>query len=240
MRRRSAAQTDVGQKREANEDFYAVVEDRGLYIVADGLGGHVAGRRASELGVHEFLNNLVIGVGELPADGMRRAFEASNLAILADAERNPEYRGMGTTLVALWIRDQQATLAHVGDSRAYVRRDGKLHPLTLDHSLVGEMIARRQLSESAARTHPHRHIITRAMGVATGAIPDVSALKVEPGDLFVLCSDGISAQLSEAALAEIIAEGGRDLQAAAAALIDEANRRGGDDNATVVLVEVEE
>ena len=235
MRVSSAGQSDVGLKREANEDFLAMAPEIGLFVVADGLGGHVAGRRASELGVRTFFDDLVVGIGELRTAAMRRALAAANAAILRDAEENPPLRGMGTTIAALWLDGDRASLVHVGDSRIYVLRAGKLHPLTIDHSIVSEMIARRELTAEAARSHPHRHIITRALGVGAVVEPDVGAISTQPGDVFVLCSDGISSQISDAAICELILEAGDDLDFAVQSLIAEANRRGGEDNATLVL-----
>jgi protein phosphatase len=154
------------------------------------------------------------------------------------AERDAQLRGMGTTLAALWLRGDEATLAHAGDSRLYLLRERRLHGLTLDHSLVSERV-RAELLARAGAHHPSRHVITRAVGVMPAVEPDVSSLRAKPGDVLMLCSDGISAQLSDAELEHCLA-GRRDLDAAAERLIELANARGGEDNATVILVGLDE
>jgi protein phosphatase len=226
----------VGRKRDVNEDFLAMSEDRGVYVVADGLGGHVAGRRASETGVATFLGSLSRQTGEPRAGAIRRAVRRANAAIREQSERDPSLRGMGTTLVALWLEENEATIAHVGDSRLYLIRHGRLYPLTLDHSLVAELQARRELSAVQARSHPHRHVITRAVGVVEAVEPDVGSLRIRPGDVFVLCSDGISGQVSEDEVLAAVISSGSDLERAAEGLIASANAAGGEDNATVMIV----
>jgi PPM family protein phosphatase len=145
---------------------------------------------------------------------------------------------MGTTLAALWLRGGEALLAHAGDSRLYLFRGGALHALTIDHSVVGERVARGELTLEQARIHPSRHVITRAVGVLDAVDPDVASLRPRASDVFVLCSDGISAQLTDGEISECLAECGTDLARASRELVDLANARGGDDNATVVLVAI--
>ena len=236
MRFSVSACTDVGLKRAANEDFYAVEEKLGLFVVADGLGGHVAGRRASELGVGVFVETVGNDpAGHAPAV-LRHAFARAGEAILEAARVDVALRGMGTTLVALWLRGDEAVLAHAGDSRLYLLRERRLYALTLDHSVVGERVARGELSPEQARIHPGRHVITRAVGVVPGVEPDIAALRVRAGDLFVLCSDGISSQLHDDEIQHCLDKRHADLGAAAVDLVALANASGGDDNATVVLV----
>ncbi len=239
MRFSVSACTDVGRKRAANEDFYALEEKLGLFVVADGLGGHVAGRRASELGVERF----VAAIGDDPAGHaptvVRRAFARAGEAILEAARIDVALRGMGTTLVALWLRGDEAWLAHAGDSRLYLLRERRLHALTLDHSVVGERVARGELSPEQARIHPGRHVITRAIGVVASVEPDISALRARPSDLFVLCSDGISSQLQDDEIQSCIEKRHASLGTAAVDLVSQANAKGGDDNATVILVHLD-
>ena len=231
-----AARTDIGLKRKANEDFFAVDEVRGLFLVADGLGGHVGGRTASEIASYRFCESIRQLPQPRPMDVVRQAFQASHQAIQARVREEPSLSGMGTTLVSLWLRGSTAVLGHVGDSRIYLLRGAALHPLTCDHSLVAEQVLRGRLTRETARLHPKRHVITRALGVDAPLEPDTAELAVEPGDLFVLCTDGISSAISDAELrAEVLASEG-DLAVAADALIALANERGGEDNATVVLV----
>lgn len=239
MRFSVSARSDTGRKRTANEDFYALEEKLALFVVADGLGGHAAGRRAAELGVAVFVESVGIDPAGPAPEVLREAFARANAVIFELAQADAELRGMGTTLAALWLRGDEAVVSHAGDSRLYLHRDGRLHALTSDHSLVGERVARGELSAAQARVHPNRHVVTRAVGVVPWVEPDISALRARSGDLFVICSDGISSQIDDAELARALETRSADLDGAAAALVALANERGGDDNATVVLVRVE-
>jgi protein phosphatase len=235
-----AGSSDPGRKRTVNEDFFAIDEKLGLFVVADGLGGHVAGRRASELGVGVFVETVASDGEDAPLAVLRLAFANANAAIRTLAEREAQLRGMGTTLAALWLHGEEALVAHAGDSRLYLFRAGALHALTLDHSLVGERVARGELTYEQARIHPSRHVITRAVGVLERVAPDVASLRARSGDTFVLCSDGISGQLTDAEIRDCLFECGQDLARASRELIEMANARGGEDNATVVIVTVTE
>ncbi len=238
MKLRSTGLSDVGLKREANEDFFALDESAGLFVVADGLGGHVAGRVASELAVGRFLASMGAPGSASDLARLRAACVSAHQAILERVAADSALRGMGTTLSALWFREGRVALAHVGDSRIYVFRDRKLHGLTFDHSLVNEMVFRGTLTHRQARTHPYRHVITRALGVGDAIEPDTVELGTLPGDIFLLCSDGITGQMDHEDLAQVLLAGGSDLETTAQRLIDIANESGGDDNATVVLAEL--
>ncbi len=235
MRIRSAALSDTGKRRKANEDFFAAHDDLGVYVVADGLGGHAGGRVAAESGTQAFVEGLA-AAGRPTLAALREAFRSANGQVRSRAGASPGLRGMATTLAALWIAPGAAALGHVGDSRIYLRRKGRLAPLTADHSLVAEAVLRRELEPEEARAHPHRSVITRALGVRPELEPDSAELRVEPGDVFLLCTDGVCAQLGDEEIARILDHFPADLEAAARALIGRANARGGDDNATVVLV----
>jgi protein phosphatase len=235
-----AARSDTGRKRAVNEDFYAADDKLGLFVVADGLGGHVAGRRAAELGVSTLCETIAAERESAPMALLRQAFGAANFAIRDLAAREPRLSGMGTTLVALWLREGEALLAHAGDSRLYLYRTGALHALTADHSLVGERVARGELTPEQARVHPSRHVITRAVGVVDAVNPDVASLRPRGGDVFVVCSDGISSQLTDDEIAGCLEECRANLAGAAQQLVDLANARGGEDNATVILVQIAE
>jgi protein phosphatase len=233
-----SACTDTGRKRAANEDFYALEEKLGLFVVADGLGGHVGGRHASELGVGVFVETVGTDPEGHAPEVLRHAFARAGEAIFEAARNDAALCGMGTTLAALWLRGDEVILAHAGDSRLYLLRAGHLHALTLDHSVVGERVARGELSAEQARIHPSRHVITRAVGVVPWVEPDVAALRARVGDLFVLCSDGISSQLEDAEIERCLGARAVGLGNAAVSLVALANERGGEDNATVVLVEL--
>jgi protein phosphatase len=238
---RAAAGTNVGRRRRINEDRYAMAPELGLFLVADGMGGHTAGQVASELAAQAALR----AVGTLqdaalsPAEKLRFAVSSANRAIFDAARARPELAGMGTTLVALLADDGRVALAHVGDSRAYLVRGGRIRQLTDDHSVVGELVRRREISADAAREHPHRHVLTRALGVRPGVEPDLAELSPEPGDLFALCSDGLTAHVRDEEIAEHAGPGVVP-EKAVDALIDLANARGGEDNITVVLLRWEE
>lgn len=237
---RAAACTDVGLRRRANEDCYALAPDLGLYLVADGMGGHKAGQVASQLATEAALQAVqsLQGAAVTLAELLHHAVACANREILRTAEAKPELAGMGTTLVAVLAVDDRLGLAHVGDSRAYIVRDGKIRVLTDDHSVVAELIRRREITENDARGHPHRHVLTRALGVRPSTEPDLAELKPEVGDTFVLCSDGLTTHLRDDEIASAVTSC-VDLQDACEALIAHANRRGGVDNITVVLLRYE-
>lgn len=237
MRLRTAAQTDVGQRRQANEDRYALDPELGLFLVADGMGGHRAGRTASELAsaaVMAAIHTLQDAPASL-SERLRYAVSAANREIFSMAAEQSELAGMGTTLVVLLAGEDRAALAHVGDSRAYLVRGGGIRQLTDDHSLVAELLRRQKITEDDAREHPHRHVLTRALGVRPGVEPDLAELTPLSGDVFVLCSDGLTNHVLDAEIAKIVSAHA-DLEAACAALVECANARGGEDNITCVLV----
>ena len=233
-----AAQSDVGRKRRVNEDRYALAPDLGFYLVADGMGGHTAGQVASELAATAALRSVraLDGAGASLAEKLRYAIASANREVFTTAQRRPERAGMGTTVVGLLAEEGRAALAHVGDSRAYLVRSGRIRQLTHDHSLVGELLRRREITEEDAREHPHRHVLTRALGVRRSVEPDLMELSLEPDDLFVLCSDGLTSHVGDAEIAALL-DGEGDLHAACGRLVDLANERGGDDNITVVLIQ---
>lgn len=237
---RTAARSDVGQRRSANEDHYALALDQGLFVVADGLGGHVAGQVASELAAEASLRAIqaLEGASASLAEKLRYAVAAANREVHEASRLRAEYSGMGTTLVALLVGETRAALAHVGDSRAYLVRGARIRQLTDDHSLVAELLRRQEISPEAAREHPQRHVLTRAVGVRAAVEADLAELSPEADDLFLLCSDGLTGHVRDEEIAEIAA-GRRDPQDLVDALIDLANERGGEDNITAVAVHFE-
>jgi protein phosphatase len=240
MRLRAAAATDVGMRRCANEDRYALAPELGLFLVADGMGGHSAGQVASQLaadGALEAVEALAGGSAGM-TEKLRQAVEIANRRVYITAMAKPELSGMGTTLVAILAARDRVALAHVGDSRAYLVRRGRIRCLTDDHSLVGELLRRRQIDEQAALRHPHRHVLTRAVGVRRAVQPDLAEVTPLAGDGFLMCSDGLTAHVGDEEIAELVAAG-RDPQEVCDALVARANERGGEDNITVVLVRYE-
>ena len=224
------AASHVGLVRHQNEDSY--ISGDGLYAVCDGMGGARAGEVASEVACRALLDLEPYSAG---SDDLLRSVERANDAILRRSLEEPALRGMGTTLTAAVAKQDGILIAHVGDSRAYLLRDGELRQVTDDHSLVGEMMRRGQLTAKQAASHPHRSVITRALGTERDVEPDVIDLDLAPGDRVLLCSDGVSGMVHPDELALILAEGD-DPQSIAEAVVDAALVGGGEDNATVVVV----
>ena len=236
----AAARSDQGRRRSANEDTYALAPELGLYLVADGMGGHRAGQVASGLAARAASATLrtLLEERRSPAWRLRACVAAANAEILASSRAKPELAGMGTTIVALLADGGRVAVAHVGDSRAYRIRGGAIERLNNDHTLVGELVRRGEISERAAASHPQRHVLLRALGVRREVEPDLQDLAPEPGDIYLLCSDGLTGHVGDADIAGLVA-GSPDLDAACERLIDLANERGGEDNITVLLVRCE-
>jgi PPM family protein phosphatase len=227
--------TDTGRARADNEDnAYARPP---LYVVADGMGGAQAGEVASALAVEEFR----VGLGDdgTPEQRLTERVQAANRRIYETAHRKLEHEGMGTTLTAVYLDDSNLAVAHVGDSRAYIFRDGELIRLTHDHSLVEELIRRGKLTPEQAAAHPQRSIITRALGIEPEVEVDTWTYPMRAGDIVLLCSDGLTSMIDESQIAAVLAAE-HDLDAAGERLIAEANEAGGRDNITVVLFRLED
>lgn len=235
--------TDVGLVRAVNQDHMLVAEP--LFAVADGMGGHAAGEVASETA----LDALLGAIGAEPPEGgwtaaeLGDAVRAANRAVWEEAQANPDFRGMGTTLTALaLIRDggvDRLAVANVGDSRTYRLRGEQFQQLTIDHSLVAELVAEGQIRPDEAETHPQRHVLTRALGVYPEVEVDVLLTDLQLGDRFVLCSDGLSREVSDAQIASVLRRLA-DATDAARELVAMAKLHGGSDNVTVVVVDVAE
>jgi len=228
-----AERSDTGQVRPANEDSFLVRSP--LFVVADGMGGANAGEVASRAAVETFAAGLP--AGEDPGPRLAEAVRAANRRINQESEADSSRRGMGTTVTAALIGDSSVTLAHVGDSRAYLIRSGQISQLTQDHTLVDELVRQGTLTEAEAAVHPQRSIITRALGPEPSVEVDVEDHALEAGDVLLLCSDGLSGMVGNQEMLAIV-DGSKSLPAAAKALIDAANVAGGKDNITVLLVRV--
>ena len=232
------AATDVGQVRSGNEDSFFAGE--AVVAVADGMGGHVGGEIASSraLGPIEALDGIEFDSPEAASNSLAEAIAEANRLVLDHGEANPELSGMGTTLTAALVREGYLHVAHVGDSRAYLLRDGELTQLTSDHTLVEQMVRDGQISRAEAAVHPHRSVLTRAIGVERGIQVDTpSPVPLTPGDQVLLCSDGLTGPVEENELAHLLSTHD-DGDAAVRSLIDAANAGGGPDNITVVLLRV--
>ena len=243
VRWRAAGATDVGRVRQGNEDAFLVDEARGVFLVADGMGGHAAGEIASDVATQAVGRTLVEGVdrGLSPdelAQAMVRSFRAADRAIAEHVGAHPETEGMGTTVTAMVVcRDGSYRLGHVGDSRAYLLREGKLAQLTRDHTWVQGEVDAGRLTPAAARRHRYAHILTRALGADPSDVPDLQAGRLEPGDLLLLCTDGLTGMIPDRYLARLLL-GCDTPEDRVRQMIELANRRGGRDNVTAVVVEV--
>ena len=228
--------TDTGRKRRRNEDAYVV--EPPLFAIADGMGGAQAGELASSLAAGAVREDEAAAgsgerrVAELIQEANRRVYERSSQDAAAS--------GMGTTMTVALVEDSVVTFGHVGDSRAYILREGTLEQLTEDHSLVAELVRSGKLSPEEAETHPQRSVITRALGTDPDVDVDTFSIETAPGDLFMLCSDGLTSMVEDDVILRTIEKNRDNLQTAAKALIRAANKGGGEDNITVVFFEIGE
>jgi protein phosphatase len=238
----AAAVTDRGRKRPSNEDAFGFSVEHGVYLVCDGMGGAAAGEIASSLAVDEMLRMLSRrseSKNGTAAPSMVPLVEdsicAANEAIYSRSQRNYKLNGMGTTLVGLLAEERRVWVVNVGDSRCYRMRNRRLEQITLDHSLVEEQVRLGRMTRSEALRSPLRNVITRALGTQSRVTPDIFELEVEPGDLFLLCSDGLTRELNDSLIASLL---GSDLpiDTRCARLVEAAKKAGGHDNITCILV----
>jgi PPM family protein phosphatase len=232
MRTRVGATTDIGQVREGNEDAILIKDP--LYAVADGMGGHRGGEVASNLALQTVEQMFAQRQGTLTEQ-----VERANRAVFERSQSDRDVSGMGTTLTAALIEGGAVRLAHVGDSRAYLFRGGKLKLLTEDHTLVHRMVVEGEITETEAENHPHRSVLTRALGVEGDVRVDETKVEVREGDRLLLCTDGLTGMLSEEEIESILRDV-RDPQEAVDRLVREANRAGGIDNITAVIIDFTE
>jgi PPM family protein phosphatase len=248
----SAGLTDVGRKRNHNEDSFLIDEELQLYVVADGMGGHAGGGTASRIAVEtidkelrrarESRDNPFISTSNLQdaliPEALRTAVEKACLAIYTAAQEDSRLSGMGTTVISLVVKDDQAFFAHVGDSRAYLIRGELIQQISEDHSLVNEQIKAGMITPEEAKHSRYKNIITRSVGFEEEVQVDVMGLISEPSDVFLLCSDGLANMLEDKEIHELVLQTER-FQDVPQKLIDLANERGGDDNITVIVVQVQ-
>jgi PPM family protein phosphatase len=230
---RSTVATHTGRKRRHNEDAYVLQPP--LFAIADGMGGARAGEVASRLAA------AALQSGEVDGNGKERVsalIQAANRSVYERSSQDAEVAGMGTTMTVALVEDATVTLGHVGDSRAYVLRDGELEQLTDDHSLVAELVRGGKLSAEEAEHHPQRSVITRALGTDPDVDVDTFTVEAEDGDVFVLCSDGLTDMVGDDEIGEVLAASRENLKEAAEELVRRANKAGGQDNITVVAFEM--
>jgi len=249
MRLRVGAATHVGRVRALNEDAHALREDQGLFVVCDGMGGEAAGEVASRMAVDTILEQLNGGPrdaaagpdddGYLPATSrLAEAVRRSNQIIYDQAQQDDRQAGMGTTVVGAWVEHNVASLAHVGDSRAYLWHAGNLEALTSDHSLVEAQVRAGLIDREQSLKSADQNVLLRALGREPEVDVELNEVPVQAGDYLLLCSDGLTRMVPEPAMADVIARR-REPQPICDDLIDVANRNGGADNVTVIVVEVE-
>ncbi|NOX91932.1 MAG: Stp1/IreP family PP2C-type Ser/Thr phosphatase [Gammaproteobacteria bacterium] len=238
--------TDTGRARNHNEDAIVWDVPHGLALLADGMGGHNAGDVASGLCL-EILTDVLLAALDKPlrlrpnknmskhATLVRRSVNKANTVIFENAEANPERKGMGTTLAMVLFYEDKVVVAHVGDSRVYRLRERVLEQITADHSLVRELLEKGAISAEEAENNPYSHVITRAVGVRSRTVPEVQELEARPGDVFLLCSDGLTDLVSDAIIEDTLLATGGNWDRAVQHLIDFANNNGGRDNISVVI-----
>ncbi len=245
-----AGETNVGMKRTHNEDTYSIIEEENLFVVCDGMGGHASGEVASQMAV-QTLKTFFKDTREDPEmtwpykmDRSRRyqenrlitGIKLANLRIHEASKRDSKYHGMGTTIVSVFFVEDGVYLTHVGDSRIYRIREGVIEQITEDHSLLNDYIKMKKLTPEEIKNFPHKNVIVRALGMKESVKVDTFYETPHSGDVYLLCSDGMSGELTDPRMQEVFDQHPDDLQKACHELIEEANRAGGHDNITVVLV----
>lgn len=231
--------TDIGYARKVNEDsYYMPVSGEAYFAVADGMGGHSAGEVASALAVETFAKALSEAEFPPSSDALKDVFMRANLAIYGEAKRNPEHAGMGTTMTAIWYGGAKTLIGHVGDSRAYLMRDGALTQMTSDHSYVQELVRTGVITPEMALIHPQRNIIMRALGSHGYVETDVIEADRRAGDVWLLCTDGLTRYINDDEILDVLTAQ-LEWNEKLAALVNAALERGGLDNITA-LIAVEE
>jgi len=254
MKLRQAGKTHVGIKRTHNEDSFSCLPEERLFIVADGMGGHASGEIASSLAVETVTDffNATAEDDEITwpykmdkskkydENRLITSIKLANLRIFEAAAEDPRKKGMGTTVVAALFTDDCIYLGHVGDSRIYVIRDNEIRQLTEDHSLLNRYMKMKTLTPEEIENFPHKNVIVRALGMNETVQVDCGVEQPRVGDIYLLCSDGLSGMVNDPTLLEVVSSNRHDLEVACDRLIEEANKNGGVDNISVILVEVVE
>jgi serine/threonine protein phosphatase PrpC len=249
-----AVSSDPGLKRTSNEDSYSTRADVGLFVVADGMGGHVAGEVASRVAVEAIEAFIEETAGadknrtwpfpfdptvSLESNRLRAAFRLANRKIGAAIADSQDLRGMATTASAVLVGPRGASVAHVGDSRVYVLRQSQLNQITHDHSWVEEQVRAGTLSPTAARQHPWRNVVTRALSGGDDPEVDVTEVSPKPGERYLLCSDGLFTVVPDSRIAELLSQAGVPLDAICRGLVQAANEAGGPDNITTLILQID-
>jgi protein phosphatase len=240
--------TDPGRVRASNQDAFAIDNELGLWVIADGMGGHVGGNVASELAVASIMHHMRTSAQPWPSSGdllqhattvLTHAIATGKTAIQERIAVAPELRSMGTTVVAAWLcplPTPSVAIAHVGDSRAYVIRDGRLAALTTDHSLVQQLLTEGLITLEDLWDHPKRNVLVRALGLDFPSTPDIALHPLDPHDIILLCTDGLMKMISDEDILSVIQDSRGSPEEACQHLISRANAAGGNDNTTVLLI----
>lgn len=248
MRIEVAGHTHVGMKRNHNEDNYLLLPEENLFCVADGMGGHSSGEIASKIAVDELADFFRMTSRDHDAtwpykmdksrnydeNRLATGIKLANMRIFERATAEAKYKGMGTTIVTVHFGTNVAYVGHVGDSRVYWFRNGELKQITEDHSLLNDYLKAKKLTPEEIEAFPHKNVIVRALGMKDNVVVDVSRVEVQEGDVFLLCSDGLSGMVKDEAIRETLSKS-QDLNIACGQLIDQANANGGNDNVTCIL-----
>ncbi|MBU1239680.1 Stp1/IreP family PP2C-type Ser/Thr phosphatase [Myxococcota bacterium] len=253
MRIRYVAKTDVGMKRTHNEDYFSLLEEEQLFIVCDGMGGHASGEVASKMAAesvtefYKYSRNDKDATWPYKMDATKSyaenrlvcATRLANFKIFQSQATEVKFKGMGTTIVSIQVLGDTLLMAHVGDSRGYRCREGKFEQVTVDHSLLEEYKqAKKGITEEELANFPHKNVITRALGMREQVQVDIQKVKVEPGDLYLLCSDGLSGMITDPGMEKLINEES-NLEKLITNLINTANENGGTDNITCIILKFE-
>lgn len=248
MRIEVSGHTHVGMKRNHNEDNFLLLPEENLFVVADGMGGHSSGEIASKIAVDEVGEFFRLTSKDVDAtwpfkmdksrnydeNRLATGIKLANVRIYERACAEQKYRGMGTTIVSVHFASDHAYVAHVGDSRVYFYRAGQLKQVTEDHSLLNDYLKAKKLTPEEIEAFPHKNVIVRALGMKDTVQVDVSRVEPQPGDIFLLCSDGLSGMVSDAQITEVL-KTTPELDRACSTLIEMANANGGNDNVTCIL-----
>ena len=251
MRIEVSGQTHVGMKRNHNEDNLLLLPEERLFVVADGMGGHSSGEIASKIAVEEVAEFFRMTSQDLEItwpykmdkqrnydeNRLATGIKLANMRIFEKASSEQKYKGMGTTIVTIYFaKDNEVVVGHVGDSRVYFFREGKLHQITEDHSLLNDYLKAKKLTPEEIEAFPHKNVIVRALGMKDTVLVDINKVEPKEGDIYLLCSDGLSGMVTDKQMEQIL-QGQQDLEKACAMLIDAANANGGNDNVTCVLAQ---
>ncbi len=222
----------TGTKHSVNQDSFYIDESRGIFIVADGMGGHAAGDVASSNAINAISENI----GEISVSSIKNALDIANIEVFEKSKTSPNLEGMGTTIAMCCLKENYATIANIGDSRVHIIKNNEISFVTRDHSFVQQMIDDGQIKESEAKTHAMKNIITRALGVAETVIPDFDGVAVEAGDAIMICSDGVSNMLDDEVIVHTVLQG--SAEDAAKMLCKSALDAGGKDDLTAIVIKL--